>query len=119
MDIEKAHELVDLIEKETLRDLGIFLVIHMDPIDVCNEEVMQMKTAMAQLVAELEPQATIHDFRVVKGENRTNLIFDVVVPFSMSDIGKRELVLEIRRVVKAQDERLECVITVENSYCAK
>ncbi|MCR5520385.1 MAG: cation diffusion facilitator family transporter [Lachnospiraceae bacterium] len=119
MDIEKAHELVDLIEKETLRDLGIFLVIHMDPIDVCNEEVMRMKSDMAQLVAELEPQATIHDFRVVKGENRTNLIFDVVVPFSMTDIGKRELVLEIKRVVKEQDPKLECVITVENSYCAK
>ncbi len=119
MDVLKAHELIDLIEKETVRDLGIFLVIHMDPVDVSDEEVLKMKDMMAQLVAELEPQATIHDFRVVKGENRTNLVFDVVVPFSMTDIGKRELVLEIRRVVKEQDQRLECVITVENSYCAK
>ena len=88
-------------------------------IEIADEEVMQMKSDMAQLVAELEPQATIHDFRVVKGENRTNLIFDVVVPFSMTDIGRRELVLEIKRVVKEQDPKLECVITVENSYCAK
>lgn len=115
-NIEHTHETIDLIERETLRDLGVFLVIHMDPIAVDDEEVVARREVMELIVKELEPQASIHDFRVVKGEKRTNLVFDVVVPFSLSDIGKKELIFEIQRTVKATDPTLECVITVENSF---
>lgn len=115
-DIEKTHEIIDLIERETLRDLGVFLVIHMDPIAVDDIEVMARKEVMELVVKELEPRASIHDFRVVRGEKRTNLVFDMVVPFSLSDAGKKEMIFEIQRLVKEADPTLECVITIENSF---
>ncbi len=115
-DIEEAHELIDRIEREVLRDLNIFLVIHMDPVEVRDATVMQQKQMVAGIVKELEPDASIHDFRVVAGKNRSNLIFDLVLPYSYSEKQETELVHQIMERVRAQDERCECVMNLENSF---
>ena len=36
-DIEEAHELIDRIERDAVDELGILLVIHMDPIEMRDE----------------------------------------------------------------------------------
>ena len=89
--IETAHELIDRIERETLHDLDIFLVIHMDPVEVRDKAVGACKLRVAELVCELEPAASIHDFRMVKGEERITLIFDLVVPYSYEPESERGL----------------------------
>src|SRR5699024_8643553 len=40
-DIEEAHELIDRIERDAARKLGMMLVIHMDPVEMQNEHIMQ------------------------------------------------------------------------------
>ena len=37
VDIEVSHAVVDQIERDALKKLGIFLVIHMDPVETDNE----------------------------------------------------------------------------------
>lgn len=56
--------------------------IHMDPVAVNDPEVKELKLQVADLAKEVLDAITIHDFRVVKGDTHTNLIFDMVVPFS-------------------------------------
>lgn len=114
--IEEAHELIDRIEREVLRDLNIFLVIHMDPVEVHDVTVMRQKQMVVGIVQELEPEASIHDFRVVNGKNRSNLIFDLVVPYSYNEKQEMELVHQIMERVKAEDGRCECVMNLENSF---
>lgn len=115
-NIEEAHELIDRIEREVLRDLNIFLVIHMDPVEVRDATVMQQKQMVAGIVQELEPDASIHDFRVVNGKDRSNLIFDLVVPYSYGEKQEMELVHRIMERVKAEDGHCECVMNLENSF---
>ena len=45
-DIEASHEIVDRIERDAMRTMGIFLVIHMDPIDTRSEEVQQFRSML-------------------------------------------------------------------------
>ena len=54
----------------------------MDPVAVNDPEVKELKHKVADLAKEVLDAITIHDFRVVKGDTHTNLIFDMVVPFS-------------------------------------
>lgn len=115
-DIETAHELIDKIEREVLRDLNIFLVIHMDPVEVRDATVAERKQMVAEIVRELEPDASIHDFRVVNGKDQINLIFDLVVPYSYSGGQEIELVHRIMERVKEKDARYECVMNLENSF---
>lgn len=115
-DIEKSHELIDKIEREVTKKTGVFLVIHMDPIDVNHEHVIKYRKKIAEIVASLDENASTHDFRMVNGENKINLIFDVVVPHAYSQQQKDKLMLDITNKVKDFDSKCECVITIENSY---
>lgn len=116
LSIEEAHEIVDKIEQDVLKDLNIFLVIHMDPIDTDNETVNSCKSIVSRAVKEKEPLATIHDFRMVSGADQINLIFDLVLPYSYKKEECRRFTGELEEALKKEDNRYNCVITVEHSY---
>lgn len=78
----QIHDVIDNLEKKLSKDLGCMATIHMDPVAVNDPEVKELKHQVADLVQEVLDAITIHDFRVVKGDTHTNLIFDMVVPFS-------------------------------------
>ena len=40
-----------------------------------------IKAMTAEIINEYNSEYTFHDFRMVKGETHTNLIFDLIIPF--------------------------------------
>lgn len=118
VDIETSHEIIDRIEREVSKKLGIFLVIHMDPVEVRDERVLAVKEYLEKVLCELDPETTFHDFRMVWGEKRINLIFDVQVPFSYDEKQQEQLERQIVRRMEEADSRYKCVITVEKSFVA-
>ena len=108
VDIERSHEIIDRIERDAGKNLGIFLVIHMDP---------RQKTE--EILGKLDPACSLHDFRVVPGEGQTNLIFDMVIPIEYDEKMRKELPQRLAEQVKEIDPRYQCVITVDYDYVAK
>ena len=119
VDIETSHEIIDRIERDAVKKLGLFLVIHMDPLEVKNEHVAEIKAQVEAAVKELDSRLSIHDFRMVDGERQINLIFDVVVPHSYSEKEKKQLQLDILEKASSLDPRYQCVVTLENGYVAE
>lgn len=116
MDMEAAHELIDQIERDVTKKTGIFLVIHTDPIEISDEIVLKHKEKVFSIIQAIDSGVSAHDFRMVDGEHRINLIFDLVVPYSYNEEMKNQLLDGIMEAVKGYDARCECVITVEHSY---
>ena len=116
LSIETAHEIVDKIEQDVIRDLNIFLVIHMDPIDTDNEAVQSTRKIISDAVKEKDPSASIHDFRMVSGTDQINLIFDLVLPYSYKKEECKKFTEDLEGKLKKIDQRYNCVITVEHSY---
>lgn len=79
-DILRCHEQIDLCERQLGEKLSLELVIHMDPIITDDPEVVRAREEMTAALTRIDPALTLHDFRMVKGEQRSNLIFDVVIP---------------------------------------
>ena len=119
INFEKAHETIDRIERDVLEKLDIFLVIHMDPIEINDAMILEKRDMVIRIVSELEKRATIHDFRIVKGELQINLIFDLVLPYSYKKEMEQKLLLKIVEEVRKEDSRYNCVITTENSFVAE
>ena len=86
----KCHELIDEMERECLRSHNIQLVIHYDPVVTDDPELDRLRTLVTQWMQAQDPRLSIHDFRMVKGEAHTNLIFDVALP---QDLRGREKAL--------------------------
>ncbi|MEZ3436491.1 MAG: cation diffusion facilitator family transporter [Lachnospiraceae bacterium] len=116
VDIEISHEIIDRIERDAVKKLGIFLVIHMDPVEMKDEHVLSVKKQVKRILDALDPAVSIHDFRMIDGTDQINLIFDMVVPYEYDDKRKDELRTSLIKLLKIADERYECVITAERSY---
>ena len=117
IDIVKCHEQVDLCEKMVGEELGISLVIHMDPIDVNNETVNDTKQKLSDALHVINENLTLHDFRMTPlSEKRTNLIFDVVIPADLG-LSEKELEEKIISLPKLINPIFECVITFDNDFC--
>ncbi|MBQ7782957.1 MAG: cation transporter [Oscillospiraceae bacterium] len=79
--ITEIHEIIDRIERDIYDAMGIIITIHTDPVDVDNAAVVQCRHKTEEYIKSLDERMSIHDFRLVPGEERVNIIFDVVVPF--------------------------------------
>ena len=75
-----CHEIIDRMEWECLRDHGIHLVIHYDPIVTDDPELNSLKNRVAELLYVRDWRLRLHDFRIVPGRSHLNLIFDVALP---------------------------------------
>ena len=118
-NIEVSHEIVDKIERDCLKKLGIFLVIHMDPVETHNEKTAALKEQVGEILGRLDSRLQFHDFRIVNGTDKVNLIFDLVVPREYNSSMRDTIRNKISEEVQKWDSRYDCVITVENSYCAE
>lgn len=119
IDFEAAHEMIDQIERDVLEKLDIFLVIHMDPIEMNNATVIDKKELVLGVITSFEPKATIHDFRMVNGDHHINLIFDLVLPYSYSKKDEQKLLTMIVDEIRKKDQKYQCIITMENSFIAE
>lgn len=118
-DIEVSHEIIDTIERDCARTLGVFLVIHMDPVEVTNSRVAELRSMVEDVLSQLDSRLQFHDFRIVDGAERINLIFDLVVPRDYNSRLRDTIRQKISDVVRERDARCYCVMTVESSFCAE
>ena len=114
-DIYALHDAVELAADALLAQLGCEAVIHMDPIDMQNEELAALKEEVAETVRSIDPVLQMHDFRMVPGPTHTNLIFDVLMPFGFR-LSAEQLKTEINTQVQAVHPTFNCIITVDTSY---
>jgi divalent metal cation (Fe/Co/Zn/Cd) transporter len=80
----KAHEVVDLLEQEIM-DAGIVgeITIHMDPIINDDDEINYLKEQTIIMASKIDPEITVHDFRLIRGQNENRIIFELTVPYDL------------------------------------
>ena len=111
-DILVSHDLIDNIERDFSRDLGIHMVIHLDPVIVGDARTDALHRKVQSLITALYPTVTIHDFRVIWGVTHSNIVFDAAVPFAVKDsdaVITQKLEAEIQKL----DPDYRTVVTID------
>lgn len=116
VNIVKIHETIDEVEKEVFEKFGVLLVIHMDPISLNCEKTNLAREMVKEVVSNINPEFSIHDFRMVDGENSVNLIFDLVVPIEMKADERKEVLKILSEKIKDKDKRYNIVVQIDNAY---
>lgn len=111
-DILISHDIIDNIERDFLRDMDIHMVIHLDPVVTSDERTNALREDIMASVAELYPNFSVHDFRVVWGITHSNIVFDVAVPFSEPDSDAR-INERITKMIQEKDELYRLVLTID------
>lgn len=107
-----SHELIDSIERDFEENTNISLVIHLDPIELHDEETARLREKVERIVDDLDKSFSIHDFRIVKGKLCTNMIFDIAVPFD-AKMTDNEIESEVKKKVREIEGNYYAVVKVE------
>ncbi len=114
-DILKIHDTIDLAERRIQEELGVFITIHIDPVDTDDALTLKLRELTEGIIRELDAQLSLHDFRIVSGDTHTNLIFDLVVPLSLK-MDDKTLGEEIDARLKRQNPDYYTVITFDRAF---
>ena len=114
-DIVHIHDVIDNVEKKIQKQLNIMICIHLDPIDINNEEVNKYKAIAQKIIKGYNDEYSFHDFRLVNGETHKNLIFDLVIPFDKNN-DTTKILNDIMALFKQYDDKINVVITIEHSF---
>lgn len=108
------HDVIDNAERELKSKLSCDAVIHMDPVITNNTQINELKQQVVSIVQEIDPVLSLHDFRIVTGPTHTNIIFDLVIPFSFH-MDDDKLLIEIRRKIKLLSPNYFAVIQIDKT----
>ncbi len=115
VDFLECHDIIDNIERELKDELGIHLVIHLDPIVTNDPVTNEVRSKVKSIVKEIDDRLSIHDFRMVVGPTHSNIIFDVVVPVDLGETPDT-LAKIIDSKIKEIDNSYYSIITVDRNY---
>ncbi len=112
-----SHEIIDSIERDFLKNDGLHMIVHYDPISTKDSLVTELREWISEQIKFLDARLSIHDLRIVKGKNRMNVIFDCVVPNDMQ-IGEKEIKCFVNNIISEKYPEYTAVITIDRSYAA-
>lgn len=83
VDALLSHELIDSMERECMKQFGVHLVIHYDPVSTNDPEANRLKQLISNVVKIKDDRLEIHDFRMIKANGTVRLSFDMAVPHDL------------------------------------
>jgi cation diffusion facilitator family transporter len=115
MDIFDLHDVIDNAEVDIAKRFNCTVTIHMDPIDLKNDDVLKMWNFISDEIMSINSGITVHDLRIVPGPTHTNVIFDILKPHSclMSDEELRDTLST--RIKNIRPECV-CIINVDHPF---
>ena len=110
-----CHELIDDLERLCLEQHNIHLVIHYDPVVVGDPVQDSLRQTIFEALQTIDNRLNLHDFRMVRGNGHTNLIFDIALPADLTgrekEIGKA---IDTALADRGDDMKYYTVITFDN-----
>ena len=115
MNILKIHDIIDQAEREVGDTLHVMMTLHMDPIEYDNPITNAYFEDLKRIVLQIDPGITVHDFRTVLGNEHTNLVFDLVIPYGFH-LEDEQIKVEIDRHFEKYPNKIYTVITFDHPY---
>lgn len=113
MSLKEAHTVADRAEKKVLQELGIILVVHVDPVDMEDKRVIQIRGQIARILKILDTNLSFHDLQVSFDKNETMISFDLVVPYSYKEEDENRVLYQVMSFMRELDSKNHCVITID------
>lgn len=84
-DVMYCHNVIDGIEREIAERTGVEMVLHVDPVVTDDAEQNEAEALIASIIKGLDPEYSMHDFRIARGAGAPTLVFDLAVPYGQME----------------------------------
>lgn len=110
MSLMNAHRLIDSLERRLAAKYNAVITVHMDPVDIHNEQQRKLKEHIRRLLKSEDPAISIHDFRMDREEGIVS--FDVSMPYSSSIIDE-EITKYLEKEINQMCPGYRAVISID------
>ena len=94
LSLDEAHNIIDAIELEINNKFGVDFTIHIDPVNIGDEEYQNLYKKLEEVTSGIDKELTFHDLFLNK--DTKEISFDIEVPFNL-DISNEEIENLIRK----------------------
>lgn len=116
MSLDEAHAIADKAERKVKKEMNVFLVVHIDPVEIHDQKVMEIREKISGIIKDTDPSLSFHDFHVKHGKtdrNELEITFDLCVPYAYSEEKENETAYRIMDSMRRENPRWHCVITID------
>ncbi len=113
-DIVAVHEIIDRAERELQAELGVEVLIHMDPVTTDDEAANALHRDLTALLRETDARLTMHDFQLVRGAGGTSVKFDCALPEGFAE--RDALLGRIRALIAEKEPRAELAVRFDHDF---
>lgn len=113
-NIVAIHEIIDNAEREIGAEMNMPICIHMDPIATKDETTNRVHRQMTEFLRAADPCLSLHDFRMVLGQDHINLIFDCVLPAGYKN--REDLHRKLDEYAASLDPRYRVVVQFDTDF---
>lgn len=106
----EAHSIVDDLEEEISSQLGINMVVHIDPLTTNPEKIAQIETMVNQEIRKINDQYRVQHVRMTEGLHRTNIIFDLLVPSDVKESDYKEIRQSITKELMSAHNHVSIIV---------
>lgn len=107
-----AHEIIDRLETKLDRELGVMSVIHMDPVDSKDHQAHLLRSRVLKKLRSMDPEAGLHDFRILRGDDMPAVSFDAQFPFSYKETDE-SILLDLSDYISRELPGYHAIIRVD------
>ena len=107
-----AHEIIDRLETRLDSELGVMSVIHMDPVDSKDHQAHLLRSRVLKKLRSMDPEAGLHDFRILRGEDMPAVSFDAQFPFSYKETDE-SILLDLTDYIGRELPGYQAIIRVD------
>lgn len=107
-----AHEIIDRLETKLDKELGVMSVIHMDPVDSKDHQAHLLRSRVLKKLRSMDPEAGLHDFRILRGDDMPAVSFDAQFPFSYKETDE-SILLDLSDYISRELPGYQAIIRVD------
>jgi cation diffusion facilitator family transporter len=115
-DIRTIHESIDAAERKIHKELGVPVVIHMDPVALHCDRTNRVRAEIENVLTRVNSRFTMHDFQIAEDGEAVNLIFDLSVPGEMPEDAREAALVQIEQAASELDPHYHLVVQVDSHY---
>lgn len=115
-DIIKVHDAIDALEQGVRGKYGVELTIHMDPIELNNEELNKIKEFLNNVILNLDEKLHYHDLRLVRKLSKSTILFDIVIPYKYK-LSEEEITKHIQEKILEYGDYVVLINYDHNFIC--
>ncbi len=115
LSLINIHNLIDMIEKEIERNLGIHLVIHIDPVEIHDKENLDIYKNISSLIKKnIIEINNILDFRILNTNGKDTIYFEVKMKNEFYNNDTTDIIKTCENLVNKHYPEFDCKVFRNN-----